>query len=509
VTATLAPAPAPPGVRVPPLHIWTPPRATSAAAEVIDLARDIGRPPDAEQQLALDCLLSETRDGKWAALTAAIVEARQNGKTAAVLLPAAIHDLWIRDCELVIWTAHLQSTADKAFADLCGLIAGSAFLSRRVKSITSLGGSHTVKLIGGAQMDFIARSGKQGRGFAGAESITLDEALFVDSLQIGALMPTMSTGVNPQMRLAGSAGLARSVAWREIRDRGRRGAVDPGQGDPTLAYVEWGAERRPCRRRKDCSHRPGVAGCSMDDRELWQQANHTMRSELVPDGRIGQEFIAGERGAMDPAEYGREILSWWDEADVDSPVNLDEWAELGVTAATVAKVPDRAAKVFLIDVSPDSRSAAIVMAARMPSGRTRLEVVDYRPGAAWVVAEAARLKKAHRARVVLVRASPAGVLIGDLISAGVDPFLLNEQQYAEACGMFLKACDPARPGIEHLQDPLFAAALGGAVKKLTGDGMWKWARAKSSDICVLVAGTLGPWALANVPGPGQVFAARA
>jgi hypothetical protein len=505
VTAALL---APPAVRVPPLHLWTPPRATSAAPEIIDLSTDIGRPPDAEQRLVLDSFGSETREGKWAALTVAIVEARQNGKTAAILLPMAIHDLWIRDCPLVIWTAHLQTTADKAFADLCELISGSAFLSRRVVSITSLGGSHTVKLVGGAMMQFVARSGKQARGFAGAESITLDEALFLKAEHVGALMPTMSTGLNPQLRMAGSAGLAGSAAWREVRDRGRRGSVDPAKGDPTLAYAEWGARRKKCGRGKDCTHKFGVAGCALDDRGLWQQGNHTMRSGLVPDGRIGEEFIAGERQAMDPGEFAREILSWWDEAGGDSPVESDDWAALTLGLGELRDVPVRAPKLFLLDVSPEGRSAAIVMAARMPSGRVRLEVVDYRPGTGWVVARCKQLKKDHRSKVVMVRSSPGAMLIGDLMSERVNPVLMSDEQYTAACGLFLKACDPGAPGIEHLGDPLFATALEGAVKKPTGDGMWKWARAKSSDICVIVAGTLGPWALANVPTSGNAFAAR-
>lgn len=497
-------------VRVPPLHIWTPPRRSTAGGEVADFGARIGRAPDGEQRLALDCLLS-TRAGKWSALTAAIVEARQNGKTAAVLLLAAMADLWLFKRKLVIWTAHLQSTADKTFLDLKQLIEANAELSRRVKSITSGNGNHTVTLIGGCTMQFLARSGKGGRGFAGAETVTLDEALYLQMMHIGALMPTMSTGTNPQMRLAGSAGLVGSEVWRDVRDRGRRGAANPAKGDPTLAYIEWGAERRKCR-RKECKHKAGTPGCQMDNRVLWQQANHTMRSELVPDGRIGQEFIAGERETMDPLEFAREILTWWEDGLTDSPVEADDWSELAVRALPgipLPRVPERAAKVFCVDVSPDSRSAAIVMAARMPNGRIRLEVVKYFEGTVGVVAELLRLKKAHRGRIVLVKASPAAVLIGDLAEAKADPYLMTETEYAAACAVFLRHANPDSPGIEHLDDPLISTALAGAVKKDVGDGMWKWARAKSSDICTVVAATLGPWALANVPGPGNVFAAKA
>lgn len=495
-------------IRVPPLHIWTPPRVSSAGGEVADFMRMFGRPPDPEQQLALDCLLSQRAGGIWSASTIGMVEARQNGKTASVLLPSAMYDLWLRKCPLVLWTAHLQSTADKTFADVQGLIAGYEGLSRRVRSIASGNGNHTITLVGGQQMVFMARTAKAGRGFAEVESITADEALYLTVQQQSALIPTQSTAKNPQFRMAGSAGFMGSTVWRELRDRGRRGSTNPVKGDPGLAYIEWGAERLPCARR-DCRHGKEMVGCRLDDRALWQQANHTMRSDLVPDGRISEAFIATERQDLPPAQFALEIMSWWEESAADNPVTGDMWARLVDRGSVLAR---RSPRILTVDVSPGMKSAAIVATGRREDGRPHVEVVKYGVGVDWAVADLVRLRKAHRAKIVVLRNSPAAALIGDLIAAKADPYLMSELEYLAACGLFETLTDPTRPMeslLAHLGDPLLATALAGAKKKDVGDGTWKWSRAASDDICTLVAATMGPWALANMPAPKNVFAAKA
>jgi hypothetical protein len=497
-------------VRVPPRYIWTPPRASTAAFEVVGFMEQMGRSPDGEQRLALDCLLSEKDDVTWAGYSAAICEARQNGKTAAVMLPAAMADVWLFGVETALWTAHQQSTSDKTFEDMKQLVAANAWLSRRVRAITSGNGNHTVTLITGASLTFMTRTAVAGRGFDDVEAITLDEAQELNQAHLGALLPTTGVGQWPQIRYAGSAGHAKSHVWRSIRDRGRRGAENPEQGDPTLAYIEWAARQVACR-FDDCSHRPGVPGCQMDNPERWQEANHSMQSVLVPDGRNQPETIEAFRTSMTPQEFGREILTWWDEAAGGSALKTDQWRALAVPAdRPVELVPARAAKWFAVDSTPDLTMTAITMCVRMPSGRIRVEVIDHRPGYLWATAELARLKKAHRGRVLVVKNSPAGAgLIGDLVAAKVDPRMLTDQEYAAACSAFLAGTDPARPVIEHLGGQILESAISAAVMKDTGDGLKKWSRASSGDICALVAGTIGAWAVSTLPAPGGLFAFNA
>lgn len=490
-------------IRVPPLHIWTPPRVSSAAAEVVDFMAMIGRPPDGEQRLALDCLHSEGPGGRWAHFTAAMVEARQQGKTGAVMLPSAMADLFVFGRQLVLWTAHLQSTADKTFADLQELIDGCESLSRRVREITSGNGNHTVTLNTGAMMQFIARSTKAGRGFAKVDSLTLDEAQEVQAGHLGALLPTMAAADDPIVRMAGSAGHAKSKAWRDVRDRGRAGSLDPENGDPTLAYVEWGAKKVKCS-AKDCQHQRGTKGCQLDNRERWQEACHTMRSALVPDGRNSPNTIDAFRQQMDPAEFAREILSWWEEAEAAAPVDTEAWKQL---TDALSKLGPGQRPVFALDASPKLRTASIGLAGRRADGKIHVELVKYDDGVDWIVADAKALKRKHNARIVMARASPIAAKLGDLQAAGVDPYLMSELEMASAYGLF--ESDVEAGNIVHLGDQILQKALEGAVLKATGDALAKLSRKLSTDICPVYSVIEAAWALVTLPPPVRVFAAKA
>jgi hypothetical protein len=79
---------------VQPAHLWIPPRLGSYGDEAVDLARLAGRELDAEQEVAVDAMLSYGPGGRWAAFESAIIEARQNGKTGGVLLPVVLFDLF-------------------------------------------------------------------------------------------------------------------------------------------------------------------------------------------------------------------------------------------------------------------------------------------------------------------------------------------------------------------------------------------------------------------------------
>ena len=55
-----------------PAHLWVPEHVGTAAGEAIDLAESIGMHLDAEQRLALEAILAEKADGKWAGFEAAV-----------------------------------------------------------------------------------------------------------------------------------------------------------------------------------------------------------------------------------------------------------------------------------------------------------------------------------------------------------------------------------------------------------------------------------------------------
>lgn len=457
---------------VPPLHIWTPPRVATSGPEVADFMTLIGREPDPEQRLALDTLLSERAGGKWAALNVGICEPRQNGKTGAVLLPAAMADLWMFGCQLVVWTAHEMKTAQKTFEDLRRLIAGSSDLSRRVKRIWEGNGNQAVELQSGARMEFHARSGGSGRGFSG-DSVTFDEAQALQPSHLGALMPTLSTRPNPQVRYGGSAGDASAIVWADLARAGRAG------GSETMAWIEWGAERLPCA-SGTCTHRYGTVGCQLDNRRLWLQANHSAGD------RIPEQFIAGERENMPPDEFARERMGWWEEPAGESPITTSMW-NLGADPTSVAD----GKPCFAVDCSPRLKSTAIVAATWRPDGRPHIEVIEHRDGADWAPARVRELTRRHHAHVMMARSSPAAALLPDLMKLKVIPEMLSDAQIGGGCSQLEADFRTSPTGVVHTGDQILVRALQGASSKPAGDGGWTWQRKTSAaDICPMVAATM-------------------
>lgn len=465
---------------VPPAHLWIPERKGSYGDEAADLWTLTGRSLDAEQRLAVDAILSYGQGGAWVALEAAIIEARQNGKTLAVIEPVVIADLFLFNADYISWTAHLFKTARKAFVDVVSLIDGCAELSRRVKKITFANGEEAVELTSGARLEFLARSKRGGRGLGG-KRLVMDEALFLSAESMGALIPTLSARENPQILYGSSAGLATSDHLRALRDRGRKG------GDPSLIWAEWcapgGWADPPCKAGKGCTHIAGQAeGCALDDESLWPLANHCLGR------RITYEFVRAERRALPLEEFGRERLGWFDlPAIEDKPIALGDWAALAVG------LEERPAGTpcFFLDCSPELRSSSI-SAVAMNGGKPHLELADYGPGADWLPNRAKKLDEDYPgARFAVFASGAVSALLPDLKERGIEPETFTNADMGAACAHIQKSV--ADSAFTHSGDPLYATALEVAVKRDIGDDMWAWSRRRSGDISPIVSGTGALW----------------
>lgn len=453
------------------------PRSGSAGAEAVDLAKLYGRPPDAEQAFALDVMLSESKPGKWAALETAIVEPRQNGKTGGVLLPAAMADLFLFNARMVIWTAHKLDTCMRTFADVKGLIEGCPDLSRRVKTISEGKGVEAIELTSGARMEFKARSKGGGRGFQG-DSLTFDEALFLVDNQLSALVPTMSTVPNAQVRYGGSAGMPEFGFWYSVRDRGRKGT------EPGLGYVEWCMD--PEQRCGDdwCLHEPGAVGCRLDDERAWQQANHTLG------GRITREYVRKERRLLSPESFMVERLGIWPEPEGESKISVDMWqSAVDINSESVGK------PMFGVDASWGLRSGAIVACTWRADGTPHVETVAAEPGADWIPARLDMLRRRHKGKIAIPRNSPAIALLPAILKLRMDPYLIPENEMAVECTNLESALTLDPPQLHHAGDQVIEAAIRGAGAKPAGDGGWNWTRKLStadiSPVCAMTAGLRG------------------
>lgn len=450
---------------VPPTFHWMPEYGVTLGDEVADLASLAGFAPDPEQRLALDMLFALDRRSKAAVRDLAVCAPRQNLKTG-FLKQAALGWLFITEQRLTVWSAHEFSTSQEAFRDMAQLIESCPDLDREVKQIHYGNGEEAIELVGDRRLKFKARTKAGGRGLTG-DKIVLDEAMYLRASHMGALVPTLRAVKDPQLVLAGSAGMVDSHVWRGYRKRGRAG------GDGSLGYLEYcdpepgGCEQDPC------SHQVGVPGCALDDRRRW-------RCNTALGRRITEETLASDRLTLPPEEFARETLGWWDDPPEGSSIfDMQQWHDL---ADEDAKLLDPV--TFALEV-PLDRSRAYIGAAGKSSGEgVQVEIAKTGAGTDWVVDWHVR----NRGPVVVDSGNEAASLIPALEAAGVQVVKINGAERAQACGTFYDLV--TQGGLTHLDDPDVTAALAAVAWKTT-DGARSFSRRRSGgDIAPLYALTL-------------------
>lgn len=462
-----------------PLYRTVPDCRTSFGDLAARVGADMGLPPDPEQQVILDAIYTEREPHVPRYRHVATIGPRQNIKTSTKVV-AALTDLFVLGIPECIWTAHQSKTSTKSFQDMQRRINGHPDYAALVE-FKSGRGEELIYLPGtDVSLEFRARSGGSGRGFT-TDRLTLDEALYLTAADLGALLPTMLTRRGAQVRYASSAGLPRSGALRDIRERGRAGT------DPRLFYAEYGSERRPCE-RDSCTHAVGMPGCALDDRELWWQANSALWC-----GRIEEDGIADLRQSLPPDEFMREVLVWWEDPPEGGGVlDLDLWQSLAVGAKAMRR-PALAVEV------PRDRSTATVGAAWTVKDRPHLEIVEEHPGVGWVPDRIAQLaSKYHASGVVIDTGTEANSLVADLEARGLRVVKVGTADRAAACGSFYDLA--ASAGLSHSGDPAITAAVAAARWKDVGENARAFTRRRSAgDIAALYAVVLALHGLSHVP----------
>lgn len=356
-----------------PAFFWVPPGATFQAAEAAaELAVSLGFQVAEPERAALRALLAQGEDGKWAALESAVVCGRQNLKTWSVQIAVLFECLFRSKAKRITWSAHLYKTTQETFNEVVNLVESHDWLAAEVRKVSRGNGEEAIVWKNGATLDFVARSLKAARGLAG-DTVVLDEALFLTPQMLGALLPTLSSRPNPHAIYASSPGMTTSEQLRRIRDRGRAG------GDPSLAYVEWTSERQPCG-TEGCSHAPQTKGCVLDDEDRWAQANPALGR------RISLDYVRSERRALEPGEFMRERLGWWEDPvddGTDSAIPVDLWAGCGDVES---RLPEDAQFAFGVDRSWDRRTTWIAAAGKRPDGRIHVELAVSGTNDSWASA---------------------------------------------------------------------------------------------------------------------------
>lgn len=519
--------------------------------EIVDMMGLFGRELDPEQQLAVADLSSYDRGG-WVSLESGVKEARQNGKTAAVVLPVALFDLFHLRPGRVCWTAHRFKTARGTFEDLMGsdeapgLLERAPEYMRKIRRVNRSHGEEGIYLRNGGSLEFLARENAgSGRGLGGKRNV-LDEALILKGGLIGGLLPTLAAQPWAHVNYASSAAFATddSAHLRTLTRRGRYAKT----GD-RFVWLEWcapggwgtnpcdlgdecphdgrlGCRYPMCEMGLDCPHTLTAPNCMLDNLEYRRMANHSLGKTREGGTGISVQYVQDERQAMAslPREFGRERLGLDEEpptVEIAGGIDLEHFGKLGNTRLMAPTEADQIAVV--VDMPPD-RSEINVGVAWTATDPVTLEtrpsvMVHTLPGRRWLPdgpdAEpvgfldwltgrepdagigddgvVGLIQKADLLELAIQAGGPAGSLIKPLKARGVDawPEFDVKALTTQECSQAVGHwLDAVKDSaFWHLAQDSVVTAQRVAVLRKFGDALM-WAREDLSNISPLIAATL-------------------
>ena len=483
-----------------PTYRWVPAAFDSASGrDAIELGHSIGIDLDPWQgEDIMTGALGEEADDTWTVNEVGVIVGRQNGK-GGIIEVRELAGIFCFGETLILHSAHEFKTSGDAFKRMRVIVESNPDLDRKVMNISRSKGDEgiTFRVDGReAVLRYMTRTGGAGRGFTKANLVVLDEAMILDDAPIAALLPTMATQPKWQVWYTGSAGDLRlrsqSVVLGRIRRRGYR-------QDPDLAFWAWEAHLRHA---KTC-HKPhasddrcercdnGEPFCQVDDRndpKTWAKTNPAMGR------RITQSFLRKMQATMAAWDFDREFLGVGDYPDDDGWTMWPRETWNGLKDPESCRGP-----VFAVGIETtwDGESTSVSIASRRDDGLYHVELCDTFPGTAWAVPYAVALKKKRPCGFVVDRKSPAGVLIPQLVEAGIkDVIQPTLPEYAEWCGRAHKMVTETQE-MRHLGQESMDKAVGATTKRDLGQGTFVWERAGTT-------ADVTPWGAATMALGGLI-----
>lgn len=459
----------------PALLVHPPAASLDEAHAAIELWEHYSRKTlDSAQRLAVELMMAEGPDGRWAARTTGRCEPRQNGKGDEI----EVVEAWglIQRGEWILHTAHEIPTAKSAHRRLVDFFQGHRDLRRLISKVRYANGDQAIEMTSESDgiVVYRTRTAGGGRGLDDISRIIVDEAQYAQSEQLASSMPTLAVNPNPQINFAGSAGIAdRSEWWWSLRKRALRSAAGEESGE--FAYLEHSAERVELSRDgRVISESPNP-----EDQESWPLANPAFGV------RIAEDFLVEELRALGPELFAREHLCVWDPylGDEGGFLPYDAWSDLVVTAP-------EGQRSLCYGLSASDTGASVASASRLPNGDLYVDTVKSAQGTDWVVDYLVDLFSRRKTPIRLNPAGPEGAFIRPLTEAGVKTVEVSARQYQQACGEVL---DTVKNGtIRHLGQSGLNRAVKSAQRRDVGkDGSWVWVESASGvDLCPLKAATL-------------------
>jgi hypothetical protein len=447
-----------------------------------------GKTLDSAQRLAVELMMAETADKRWAARTTGRAESRQNGKGDELEVVEA-WDLTQRAAP-VVHSAHEIPTAKSAHQRLVAHLESHRDLRRLVSKVRYANGDQSIEMVNGGVIVYRTRTAGGGRGLDDIARLVVDEAQHAQPEQLASSTPILSANPNPQTNFTGSAGiLERSDFWWSLRKRAL--AAIAGGESGQFSWLEHSAERVELNR----DGRVITEAVDAADQENWYKANPALGV------RIEVEFLTEQLGVLGPHLFAREHLSVWDPCpDAEGGfLPFETWRDLTIENPKMTTV------CYGLSVSKDSESAAIASAGRLADGSLYVDSVAYAPGTDWLGAKLADIWSRKKQPFRVNPAAGEGSFIRTLTDS--NPDLVDEvpgRAYQQACGEVLDRIK--NHTIRHLgQDALDRAIRAAQRREVGKEGGWVWADPLSGvDLSPLKAATLALSGVAEQPDRSAV-----
>jgi len=343
--------------------LTTPPRLATArnparrtrGDKLAAIARVLGRPLLPWQRHVADVALEIAPTGYYQYRTVVLVVPRQQGKSVLLQCLMVLAALRAYD-QTIIYTAQDRGEARRRL--LVELdertLARSATLRGRYRTRRTNGDEH-LTFPTGSTIGIVAPTDTAGHGQTLDLGI-IDEAFAHHDLALPqAFGPAMVTRRNAQLWVVSVVGDGTDYLLQHYQTVGVRSLEDP---TTRTAFFEWSAPDG-----------------DVYDVDTWRRCMPALGLLIDPDD------VRADPTYDDPAQFARAYLCRRPEPAIAAPIDPDGWLR-----GTVRELALSNPLVFGADVSIDRTSAAIAAASFLDeSGRIGVEVIDARPGTAWVL----------------------------------------------------------------------------------------------------------------------------
>jgi phage terminase large subunit-like protein len=421
----------------------------SRGQELIDLAIKLGEPLMPWQELVAIESMRVKDDERWAFPQIGVLVARQQGKSHLMRLRI----LWglLNGEKLQILSAHKLAVSLEHFNQLLDLIEQHDWLMAQMKKIRRTNGQEEIQFLNNARFKVVANNAA-GRGYAGAETIYLDELReHKDYGAWSAITKTQLAAKNPALFAFSNAGDATSTVLNEMRDRGL--ATIQGVTD-SLLWLEWSA--------------PPNTNISIES-AAW--ANPAMGRTVHVDN-IKATFNEPE------AVVRTEVMCQWVDT-LQSPWSPNAWNQ----CADPDLIVEPGQQTYLaFDVTPRRNQASLV-ASQLIDGKIALGLVqtfdsDTALDDLTIANAVADWARAYDVTEIAYSKNTGQAVAARLASAGIMTTAIDGRAFAMACDQMLSAMEHSR--LVHKDEITFNKHVSACARIPFAEGGWLIGRRASN-----------------------------